>query len=270
MNQERQNEADAKQIVEQILSVSFNHADTHGGVDYISTDGCIALEVTAVTDGAKKGVRDALRKAGTDKSTSLTLQTCWIVFVPDTQPQMKTFRRRVLPMIAELELAGLTYFEQHRATVHVVKEGVHSNLYRRLLETGVERAIHVPHSNHPDNSVHTHKLVISTGSGGSVSGSDEALARLTHELDKKTDNSAKLSATSSAQRHLFVWLDDDTAYRIARPLSRDAPLSPEEGWGLPTNNPSLGSDITHLWVVHQRTRHGWLWDGESWHELRDL
>ncbi|KQV05015.1 hypothetical protein [Leifsonia sp. Root112D2] len=63
MNQERPNEAVAKQIVERVMGIELTHADTHGGVDYLSLDGTVALEVTAVTDGEKKGARGALRKS---------------------------------------------------------------------------------------------------------------------------------------------------------------------------------------------------------------
>ena len=38
MNQERPNELVAKQVVEDTLGVLLVHADTHGGVDYKSTD----------------------------------------------------------------------------------------------------------------------------------------------------------------------------------------------------------------------------------------
>lgn len=42
------------------------------------------------------------------------------------------------------------------------------------------------------------------------------------------------------------------------------------GWGAPSIDPALDEAITHLWVVHEGTRRGWLWNGESWRELSDL
>jgi hypothetical protein len=66
-----------------------------------------------------------------------------------------------------------------------------------------------------------------------------------------------------------VWLNDDTGYNIARPLSREAPSWGDDGWGLPTTEPQLDPAITHFWVVHARSLLGWLWDGETWQELRD-
>jgi hypothetical protein len=103
-----------------------------------------------------------------------------------------------------------------------------------------------------------------------VSGSDESLDRLMEELNKKTDNPTKLRASAAQQRHLFVWLNDDIWDNIARPLSHEAPSSVDDGWGLATTEPPLDPSITYLWVVHARSRPGWLWDGERWREMRDL
>lgn len=87
---------------------------------------------------------------------------------------------------------------------------------------------------------------------------------------QKNDNPKKLKASGAEQRHLFVWLDGDTRFDIARPLSREAPAWGGEGFGTPSKAPVLDAAITHLWVVHQESRFGWLWDGVTWRELRDL
>jgi hypothetical protein len=89
-------------------------------------------------------------------------------------------------------------------------------------------------------------------------------------LSRKKDNPRKLSASGVEQRHLFVWLDDDTRFDIARPLSREAPSWGDERFGLPSASPSLDPAISHLSVVHERSRLGWLWDGDTWRGLRDL
>jgi hypothetical protein len=268
MNQERPNEAIAKQIVERVMGIQLKHADTHGGVDYISTDDTVALEVTAVTAGEKQGARAALSRSEA-KDSPTRLQGCWLVFASDTQERMKTFVQRVQPAIAELEFAGKTYFDDQPALVHVFEEGELSHVYRPLLAAGVERATHVPHRDRPEDPDHVHRMFVSTGSGGSVSGSDESLDRLMEELNEKPDNATKLRASGADQRHLFVWLNDDTGYNIARPLSREAPSWGDDGWGLPTTEPQLDPAITHFWVVHARSLLGWLWDGETWQELRD-
>lgn len=221
MNRERPNEAIAKQIVERVMGIQLEHADTHGGVDYISTDGTVALEVTAVTDGEKQGARDALSRSKA-KGSPTRLQGCWLVFAADTPPRMRTFVQRVQPAIAELEFAGETSFDQRRAEVHVIERGELSHIYRPLLVAGVERAVHAPHRNHPEEPEHLHRLWVSTGSGGSVSGSDESLDLLMEALSEKPDNPTKLRASGAERGHLFVWLDDDTWNNIARPLSGEA------------------------------------------------
>ena len=266
MNQERSEERDAKLIVERVMGVQLEHADTNGGVDYLSTDRTVALEVTAVTDGEKQGAREALAKS-VSKGSSTGLQRCWLVFLSDKQQRMKSFVQRVQPAIARLEFAAEAYFDDQLAMAHILANGELSSVYRALLEAGVERAVASP--NCPADQGHVHSIWPSTGSGGSVSGSDESLERLLGELVAKLDNPKKLRDSCADQRHLFVWLNDDTGYSIARPLSRESPSWAEDGWGLPGVRPALDSAITHLWVVHERSRLGWMWDGEEWRTLRN-
>lgn len=195
------------------------------------------------------------------------LQTCWIAFAPDTQRGLKTFLQSVHPALVELELNGESRVARQTAAVHVIQQGPLSLIYRLLLDAGVERASAVPNHAHRR---HTHQVVPALGSGGSSSGSDEALGLLTDALSKKKDNPKKLRASGVEQRHLFVWLDGDTRFDIARPLCREAPAWRDEGFGMPSKPPVLDPAITHLWVLHQESRFGWLWDDVTWRELRDL
>lgn len=269
MNQERPDEAMASEIVKRVMGIQLEHADKHGGVDYISPDrAAAALEVTTVTGGLKKSARRALSKSETDCSSTILLN-CWIVFVADTHPESKTLLRRVQPMVVDLEMAGESEFDDQSARLHICDKGELSGIYERLLDAGVEGAVSEPHrSEDPD---HIHRICVSTGSGGSVNGSDESLENLLQALGEKPDNAEKLRKCHTEQRHLFVWLDDDTEPNIAFPLSRETLQSRKsEGWGLPTTDPQLDAAITHLWVVHDRSRLGWLWDGAAWRELQDL
>ena len=267
MNQERPNEERAKQIVERELRLQLDHHDTHGGVDYLSPDGEVALEVTAVTDGEKDGAWKALKKSEAKGAPNSHLQGCWIIFIPDDQADMKTFVQRVQPAIVELELAGESYLDAQRAAIQAIQGGPLARVYRPLVEAGVERASSVPHERHPDDSHHKHRLFISPGSGGSASGSDEAVGLLLDELRPKTDNLRKLRESGSRERHLFVWVNDNTSFGIERPLSHEPPAGTEEFWGVPSKAPVLDPVLTHLWVVHERSGMGWLWDGSSWRKL---
>ncbi|MEV7212693.1 hypothetical protein AB0O31_06340 [Kitasatospora cineracea] len=264
MNQERPDEYEAKRIVERVTGIILEHADTDGGVDYLSADGRSAVEVTRVTDGRKRAGREALAASREAGMPAGELRTCWLVFVPETQSKLKVFLRRVHPALVELEEAGETLFDRERAAIHLMQQGPLSHVYRPLIAAGVERASAVPnHAYRP----HSHRVIPSLGSGGSCSGSDQALDLLIEALGKKEDNPKKLKASGAEERHLFVWLDDDTRLDIARPLSREAPSWADERFGMPSSRPALDSAITHLWVVHQRSGMGWLWDGWIWRRL---
>jgi len=269
MNQERPNERRAKRLVELVMQVQLQHHDTHGGVDYISFDGDVALEVTAVTDGQKDGAWKALKNSEARGAPKAKLQGCWAVSVPDDLAQMNTLIQRVQPAIVELELARESSFDKQQAVTHVFMGGPLAGVYRLLLEAGVERAGHLPHGQRVDDANHTHRLFTSLGSGGSAGGSDQAVELLLDELRPKVDNLRKLRDSGAGQRHLYVWINDNTAFGIQRPLSHRFSTEVEDLWGLPLGGPVLDPAITHLWVVHERSGSGWLWDGQTWQELQE-
>lgn len=267
MNTERANEKDAKRIVQATLGVELEHADKVGGVDYRSADGRMALEVTRVTDEIRKSTRDAERTSRDAASPDVELQSCWLVLVSDTQRGMKTIRQVLPPLFAQLEAAGETHFDRQQAALHALTQGPLTDLVRKLLSAGVERASGRAHDGGP---LHRHGVILSLGSGGTASGSDEAVQLLVAALAAKTDNVLKLARSGAPERHLFVWIDDDTRFDIARPLSRAAPTWADDSFGPPSYPPGLDPAITHLWVVHEGSRLGWLWDGERWRALGEL
>lgn len=267
MNRERSDERVAKEIVEQELHIELDHHDTHGGVDYISADGRTALEVTAVTDGWRSGARRALEKSERKGAPGAPLQDCWIVSTSLEHENLRSFVQRVQPMIAQLEQAGQTRFFDQEAGSHVLEKGTHAAIYLQLLEAGVENAVNAPHSAHIADPDHVHQVHTVSGSGGAARGSDDAISRLMQELSVKTDNPKKLRESGAEQRHLFVWVNHDTEFGIARPLSSSDALGQKDWWGLPTAAPELDRAITHLWVMHAGSRRGWLWDGEVWRDI---
>ena len=195
------------------------------------------------------------------------LQTCWLVFTSETQPRLKTFRQRVHLALVDLEVTGETLFDRGRAETHLIERGPLSHIYQPLLAAGVERAVAAQDHRH---NPHAHRVIVSLGSGGSSGGSDQALYLLIEMLSEKEDNARKLAASGVDHRHLFVWIDDDARYDIARPLTHEPPSWGEERFGTPSTPPALDPAITHLWVVHESSRMGWLWDGKTWQELHDL
>lgn len=273
MNQERPDETRAKRIVEQVLGISLDHADKNGGVDYLSPDGSAALEVTRVTDGdVRKGLEAWSRSHDVPVPEKPELKTCWLVFTSDKTRGLKTFRHRVHPLVAQLEEAGEDYFDDGPAWLHVLERRPQWEVYQALLKAGVERASSAPHHAGGDPE-HVHRVIISVGSGGSASGSDEALELLCEALAPKVDNAEKLRACKTEARHLFVWIDGATPFAIERALSHENPSwdnGDDSAFGLPSREPDLDPAVTHLWVVHERSSRGWLWDGRAWQQLADL
>lgn len=248
-----------------MIGVRLKHADINGGVDYCSSDESFALEVTTVTSRTKKSTRAALSKHRMSVPHP-ALQSCWILYVPDNQPRVNKSMRLVRSAIVELESAGETDFDQTVCAYGTPDGDERPQRYQKLLEAGVERAVSMTCE---EREGHLHRLHIFPGSGGSPQTSNSSLARLVEELRTRPDNAEKLRVSGCEQRHLFVWLDDDTAYEIAFPLSRELPPSwKAEGWGLPTEDPYFDIAITHLWVVHARTGLGWRWTGDEWRCLR--
>lgn len=266
MNQEHPDEVAAKRIIETSLRgrLRLDHADKLGGVDYLTSDGAIAVEVTRVTDGDVKKGRDALKRTRGKGVSGPPLRACWPVIIPEKLRGQNTIRERLYAMLADLEAAGETRFDRQHAAVHVLQKGPLTELYLPLLSAGIEVAEAVPHV---AGSEHVHKVIVSAGGGGSASGSDDALARLTEALSVKTDNPKKLAASGAKERHLFVWIDGDTPFGIERPLSHYPLDGTEVYFGLPSGPPDIDPVITHLWIVHERSGRGWYWDGASWHSI---
>lgn len=268
MNLERDNEDTARKIVEKLLGIQLKHADLNGGVDYLSNDHNVALEVTRVTDEAKRDTRRTFEKSAAEGSKA-SLHTCWTVTVSETHWPAKDFEQRVQPLIAELESAGVASFNRQDAIDHVDDEDELSDIYGQLLDAGVDAAqLSEERSDCPE---HAHRVAVSTWGGGPVSDSNVALVELIKELNKpeRDDNLEKLRRSGAKERHLFVWLDDDTAGIISHPLSHGAQSGTDEQSRTPSGMPPLNSAITHLWIMHERSGLGWLWDGERWRTLRE-
>lgn len=268
MNRERPDEVRARSIVERATTMLFEHADKTGGVDYLSQDGTAALEVTRFTDARKRRGRVAARSSRDSPSASTELKSCWVLMVPEIQPRMKGLVQRVLPSLVQLEEIGEFRFSNWHAASHVRGEGSKSAIYRSLLEAGVERAGALGDRPSPDRG-HVHRAILSLGDSGTAAGIDEALRELENELDLRQDNFVKLSAVATKQRHLFVWLDDDTPYAVSHPLRRSAVDGPPEAVELPTRQPRLNPVVSHLWIVSDESGRGWLWNGATWSPVQE-
>ena len=264
MNQERPNEKCARIWVEAVTGIPLEHADKTGGVDYISRDGSTALEVTRVTDERRRRA-NAARRNSQRPVTSAELRSCWLIVVPDRQPRMKGLAQRTIPSLVQLEAAGQTSFSKQDAKAQVRCDGPMAAVYEELLRAGIERAS-ARGDAVPSGSAHIHRILLSPGSGGGQREPGETLEWLERELNSRQDNFRKLAESGARQCHLFVWLDDDSPYAFAWAVLRASSSGASES--LPSRQPRLDRVITHLWVVHDKSEAGWLWDGAKWHVIR--
>lgn len=139
LNKEHPSEKDAKCIIEFVLGLGLEHADTTGDVDYRLADRQLAVEVTRVTDGKRNSSHYALSASRAGAATSVELRNCWLMFLSDTQPGMKTVLQNLPPLFAQLGATGETRSERQAAALHVIGRGRLSPIYRLLLDAGVER-----------------------------------------------------------------------------------------------------------------------------------
>lgn len=266
-NVERDDEKDAKRIVERVLGVSLRHFDTDGGVDYLAPDGGVAVEVTRVTDGRKRSARSGLSKSAADIFDP-PLASCWIVLVRSTHPSTKNLERQLRTLFAECEKSGIAEFNRDDTTTYMTSEPSRRVLYQRLDAMGIESA--GPPMLQGDPPGHQHQIHIALTTDGTIESSDTSLRNLMAELGRKTDNRKKLSDSRALRRILFAWLDGDTPYEIVRPLDGEAPPGLERHFGPPSIAPELDPAITELWIVHDGTRRGWRWDGTEWSTLEGV
>jgi hypothetical protein len=258
-NKEGEDEVAAQALVVRATGVSLNHADVNGGVDYLAEDGVsLALEVTRITDGRRAGGRKALDGWAAE---SPKLNTCWVVTVADQGVKLKRLAHRLVEPISDFEATGRQRFTRQLAGIDVLTQSAEKEVLIPLLNSGIEDAVFVedPHRDH------VHAVFVTLFGGGSSSGSDAALDEIEDELNSpaRADNYKKLREAGAVQRHLFVWLDHDTDFAIARPLAKGGSEFPDR-FGLPTRAPKLDDAVTHLWVVHEWSGQGWMWDGQQW------
>lgn len=264
MNQERPNEARAKRVVERVAGVKLEHADSRGGVDYMSPDGTIAVEVTRVTEKKRIEGRDALQRARKKVTGFASLRTCWRIVLSDLQPGLGTAVQRTLPSLLKLEARNEAAFDWHDGRARIRRDAELEDVYGPLVRAGVAKAWAMPaHGHHAGE----HRVIPSLISGGGVGSVDDALHALEKTLADARDNFVKLGSSQARSRHLFVWIDDDTDHGTARALSSLTDGAPGES-GVPTRAPQIDASVTALWIVHEHSGRGWLWSEGRWEGIQ--
>lgn len=173
---------------------------------------------------------------------------------------MKGLPQRVATSLAQLKAIDQTDFSGQVARACAPRDRSVSAVYEALLRDGVECALALPDSVSSGDG-HVHEVVPCPGNGGGICEPDETLEWLERDLNSRQGNFQKLAESGARQCHLFVWLDDETPYSVARAVLRASPDGPLES--LPARPPRLAQVVTHLWVVHEESEAGWLWERRS-------
>lgn len=263
VNKERPEEIEARAIVERITGISWEHHDANGAADYITSDhSTAAMEVTTVTNQELKGSVAMLARLRNTPYPDSRLDCCWSMTIDEQHRALKGIESRVANAIAGLQLHGISSVNEWEWATYIWGGHAAGGTVALLAQDSVQAAYRSPELCAAMSTHSTHYIVFMSSGGGSASGSEASLSLILTELLGREDNFKKLRAESVDQRHLFVWLDDQTDFAVARPLDRQDD-SRWDHFGLPNSPPEL-PDVDQLWIVHRLSRRGWHWTGHLW------
>lgn len=266
---ESEDEAEARAIVESIMSLTIGHADADGDVDYrfTTTDGRRgALEVTTVTTAASKVARARWDRESPKFGSAATLAQCWQVWIEDVDVHYRGLLDRLEPTLAVLEGASRRFKRSHLHEFIGASPEV-CDAAQALAREHVEWAMPYPELCRAEGHAPPHRIEIVRQFGYTASGSDASLALIEADLNTKPDNFGKLRGVDD--KHLFAWLDSDTDLAVARPL-RGGSVTEWDHFKLPSRPPELLETVDHLWIIDRATRTGWMWTPASGWELLDV
>lgn len=241
--EERPDEAAARRIVESECHVHLEFADLTGGVDYLTLDNSVALEVTRFTDGLLR--RDMAVASGADHVTELGTGYDWHVTF-DGYPRYDGLAGRLYPPLHVLETHGLEHWDPARMAwwaqrVETLREAVVILAQERVVDAQARLSAQRPT-----------RLFVSTSGGWTYGGPDAALEVLEAAIAADSKHLDKLQEQAAQQRQLWIWTDVATTGSLRRAFS------PEEQ-RLPSRPPDLPSAVTHLWCVDEGHNRGWAW-----------
>jgi hypothetical protein len=231
--------------------VTLTYLDVDGRVDYAISDqgveiGC--LEVTRCTNAELKAAEAVFYER--DEVPAPMLRQSWLLFT-DGHPHYRRMSPRLVGALGVLERHGLDKYEDEMRwwLRHV------PSLADAL---AVLDEAHVESARQFDRPGDGRFLYFMVGNGGMSDGPDGAVEEITtwirdagrdRDRAKLRDWQPATGTPEVVERHLFVWLDGHSAYRLTRPLTHDDRL--------PTSTPELPEPITDLWLVDDDTGRGW-------------
>lgn len=249
---ERASEVKARIFVEKYFGVNLKYVDLNGQVDYkFERDGqeC-ALEVSRFTEELQKerwaGFRD-----GDELFNFYPLRRQWYLSAQG-MPKIKDLKELVLPALHILERYHLdsywpsmqSWWFEHDRELKEVAFAFHS--------VGIESAQSSVGMFEIDDA-RPFNVAVGCGLNWIFGGTNSALEIVEDYIGKTADNLRKLRESESIERHLWLWLDHHTVRGV---LNAFAGLGDQ----LPTREPKLPEEITHLWLMYEEGGVGWLYD----------
>lgn len=256
---ERDDEKNARIIVEQVLSVELEYADLVGGVDYkfIRGDRTAALEVSRITREEHRKGEEAWLKRGASMEVP-QLRNSWLVMT-DGYPVFKEFWQRLSEALTQLEMHHLERYEsemewwlRHVPTLQQVLR----ELDRQKVQTATSFARLASHLKEEVS-----KIILAPSGSWISDGPNGTVTELNRYFASgaSKDNFRKLTLPYVSERHLWFWLDSHSLGRLREPVH-----DPDGYFELPSTAPDVPEHVTHLWLIDELVNYGWLWtrDGE--------
>ncbi|WP_433051123.1 hypothetical protein [Dactylosporangium sp. CS-033363] len=192
-------------------------------------------EVTLDLDESYAAMASEVRKRAFQVKAPSLGRVWWVTLSSGAavKTQEKTLARNLGLLAAAGDLFEIVATDQNL--------GEHSNpLIRQLFETGVVHLASRATIGDEVGFIH----ILPEGTGGPVGIDWEAFDAYIAEFlanPRRKDVLEKLAATDAAERHAFVGLSFNTPWNVFHALDRDYRE-------LPTNDPRLPPEITHLWL----------------------
>jgi hypothetical protein len=260
---EKPDENRAKQMFKRITSIELisNEDGQPSRVDYVSKEQNlnIALEVSRYTEGIQKGLWKGYKSSNT-LFYAPYLHRHWLVST-DGAVRQDIFKDEVPPALYTLERLGLSAFnEMQHWWFNEVRE---LQLVLQIFEANFVRFAQSAPEMYSFSEVDPRNIGVSSGINWSYGGPDESLTLLEKYIGDTEDNKAKLASTDRQDRHLWLWIDEYTLKSVLDAFSDDENR-------LPSREPVLPEEITHVWIVNELNGYGWYFSpDEGWQVVRE-
>lgn len=260
---EKLDEIRAKQMFKRITSIELISMEDGqpSQVDYVSKEPILntALEVSRYTEGIQKGLWKGYKSSNT-LFYAPYLNRHWLLSTDGAVRQDK-FKDAIPAALYTLERLGLCAFnEMQHWWFNEVRE-LQSAL--EIFEANFVRFAQSAPEMYSFSEVDPRNIGVTSGISWSYGGPDESLILLENYMGNTEDNKSKLASTGKINRHLWLWIDDFTLNSVLKAFSDDETR-------LPSREPVLPEEITHVWIVNELNGYGWYFSPDGgWQDVRE-